>query len=185
MKKMLSWISSLIVCIVLAILINNFVLFHCQVSGASMDETLKDGQSCISDQFFYKIFGINRFDIVVVEEETTGELIVKRVIGLPNETISYIDDSLYINGKLVEEDFLDNDDKCATCQIKGSGYKDRLCSTQGISLGEDEYFVMGDNRGKSYDSRGFGTISKDEIISKGIVILKEDGKIIWPRFVGW
>lgn len=185
MKKVFSWISSLIVCIALALLINNFVLFKCTVSGVSMSNTLNDGQLCISDQFFYKIFGIGRFDIVVIEEKTTGELIVKRVIGLPNDTIAYIDDNLYVNGKLVNEKFLDESAKCNTCQIPGTSYKDKLCSTQGITLGEDEYFVMGDNRGKSYDSRNFGTIKKEDIVSKGIVILRENGKMIWPKFVGW
>ena len=90
-----------------------------------------------------------RFDIVVVKNNDSHDKIIKRVIGLPNETIEYRDNNLYINGELVETNikFKDTDDFIATTQ-------------------DNEYFVMGDNRPVSKDSRMLGNFTKNDIVGR-------------------
>ena len=105
-----------------------------------------------------------RFDIVVVNKIVEGDNLIKRVIGLPGETIRYTDGKLYINNKVIKDKYaygVTND-------------------FREIELGEDEYFVMGDNRGISLDSRTFGIIKHDEIEGTvGVVIYPFDkiGKV--------
>ena len=135
-----------------------------------MMPTLQDGNYMLLYKLKKRINGINRFDIVVVDY-SEGQ-IIKRVIGLPKETIKYEvkeEDGtkkgiLYVDGKVVEENFIEDDYKAATC-IRNT----QLCD-QGITLGEDEYFVMGDNRAVSLDSRVLGVFNSKKI--KGIAELR-------------
>ena len=101
----------------------------------------------ILDIIDYKIHGLKRFDIVVVDEGS--ELIIKRVIGLPGELVEYKNNKLYINGKKVN-------DKYASKETEDFS----------ILVPKGEYFVLGDNRTNSLDSRVFGTFSKDKILGK-------------------
>ena len=112
-----------------------------------MNPTLNDKDIMILDEISYRFSDIVRFDIVVVKEE--NEYLIKRIIGLPGEKIEYKDNKLYIDGKYVKEDF-----------------KHMETMDFSTTLGEDEYFIMGDNRTNSTDSRIFGPISRDEIIGK-------------------
>lgn len=160
------------------------------VDGHSMDPTLQDKEHLI----MLKTTGIERFDIVVVsEKDETGEekLIVKRIIGMPGDTIRYEKDTLYINDKQVDEPYLDN--------YKAAFAKDKLQSTysynvqfQTIALAasaftmdasaqdtftvevpEGQYYLLGDDRLVSKDSRSVGTFEKSAI--KGEVVLR-----MWP-----
>ena len=112
-----------------------------------MNPTLNDKDIMILDEISYRFSEIERFNIVVVKEE--NEYLIKRIIGLPGEKIEYKDNKLYIDGKYVKEDF-----------------KHMETMDFSTTLGEDEYFIMGDNRTNSTDSRIFGPISRDEIIGK-------------------
>ena len=112
-----------------------------------MNPTLNDKDIMILDEISYRFSEIERFNIVVVKEE--NEYLIKRIIGLPGEKIDYNDKKLYIDGKYVKEDF-----------------KHMETMDFSTTLGEDEYFIMGDNRTNSTDSRIFGPISRDEIIGK-------------------
>ena len=149
------------------IIIRIFIASPMSVSGTSMVPTLENGDYVLLYKLKKRVKGINRFDIVVINNKE-GTL-VKRVIGLPGETLKYrvyeengVDhNELTIDGKIIAEDFLADEYKNNTCT-----YKNQLCSEDGITLGDGEYFVMGDNRLASKDSRIIGSISEKEI--KGI-----------------
>jgi len=133
--------------VLLIIGIRIFICSPINVNGSSMSTTLKDGDIMLLNKIGLKK-GINRFDIVVVKND--GSYLIKRVVGLPNETLSYKDEKLYINGKVVEDKY----------NLNFTG------DIEPIEIGNNEYFVMGDNRNISKDSRMIGTIKKDRIIGK-------------------
>ncbi len=133
--------------IVLVILIKLFVVTPIRVNGSSMDDTLKDGDIMILNIIGYRFNDIKRFDIVVIKEE--HELLIKRVIGLPGEAIEYKDNQLYVNGKKVKDTY-------GTYETNDFNY----------TVPEGEYFVLGDNRTNSMDSRVFGSFKKELIKGK-------------------
>ena len=156
--------------ILIVVVIRVFIFDPVRVDGPSMDTTLTNGEIIILNKFEYRKKDIERYDIVVVKitEPGTNESkkIIKRVIGLPNETISYKDDVLYIDGKAVEQDFLDE----TYVENEKKTYGVFTSDFGPVTLGEDEYFLMGDNRNHSTDSRSVGAFSKEDITSVGIFV---------------
>lgn len=137
-----------IIIIIVVILIKSYVVSPIRVNGESMDSTLKDGDIMLLNEIEYRLGEIERFDIVVIRRG--DEYLIKRVIGLPGEKVKYLDNKLYINGKYVKEEF-----------------KHKKTNDFPIyQLGKDEYFVMGDNRTNSKDSRMIGSVFEDEILGK-------------------
>ena len=132
------------------------------VSGQSMDPTLHDGQLLFSE-----VREINRGDIIVSKLPQTAidaypeykdQSIVKRVIGIPGDVIEIrADHSVLVNHEVIDEAYLSDDARVNTYDAKYTKYNKTV-------LGEGEYFLMGDNRGHSYDSRGFGAVSEDKIV---------------------
>ena len=137
-----------------------FIISMQQVVGTSMNNTLNNGDLVLLFKAKYKFSDVKRFDVVSFNYEDTKYLI-KRVIGLPGEHIEYKDNKLYINGNYVEEerDFETDDFK-----LEDLGYE---------VIPDDMYFVLGDNRENSLDSREIGLIKKEDIIGKVIFRL-------WP-----
>ena len=150
-----SIIESILLGVIIALIIIKFICMSVTVVGSSMHPTLEEGQRGLSF-VIAKNFGINRFDVVVIKKDEVSELLVKRVIGLPNETVEYIDNKLYINGEYIPEVFLD--DSAVTNDFK-------------YELDDDEYFCMGDNRIISKDSRFYGPFSNKQIVSKDIFVI--------------
>ena len=153
MEKKKEWISYIVI-IVTIVLIRTFIATPVMVDGNSMIPNLVDNQILI----LYKLSkNYNRFDIVVIEHKVNGEKenLVKRVIGLPGEYVEYKDSKLYINKKEVKEDFIDV--KTADFSLAKLGY---------LEIPEGYYFVVGDNRGDSSDSRILGLIPEKEIKGK-------------------
>ena len=144
-------------------LILHFVGQRTVVNGDSMDDTLKDGQSLIMDKISYRFHDPERFDIVIFpgpEEAGLGEkaYFIKRVIGLPGESVQINDGKVYIDGEELKEDTYG-----ITDYIEYAGIAE-----ESITLEEDEYFCLGDNRPVSFDSRykEVGPVTKGEIVSK-------------------
>ena len=146
----------LIVVIVVILFLMIYVVSITQVVGSSMSSTLQDGDVLILNKIKYRFTDIKRGDIISLEYADTKYLI-KRVIGLPGDTVSIRDNTLYINGEVYVENYLD----------EGLVYDDFDLSSLGYDvIPEDMYLVLGDNRPDSLDSREIGLITKDEVIGK-------------------
>lgn len=144
------------------------IIIPVRVDGQSMYPTLHDEDIAIVNALSLERSDIKRFDIVVLKCEKLDKDIVKRVIGLPGDTLVYRDDKLYINGTYYDEKYL-NKDYIAKAKIK---YQTELFTNDfEITLNDDEIFVLGDNRLQSADSRTLGTFKYSDIIGKkGLVI---------------
>ncbi|MBQ9019259.1 MAG: signal peptidase I [Bacilli bacterium] len=147
MKSVIKEASSYIIIIAIVLVIKHFYVAPIKVNGSSMYNTLKDKDIMILNRFKYRHSDIKRYDIVVVDQGK--EYLIKRIIGLPGDELEYKDNILYINGKKV-------DDKYA--KGKTEDFK--------IKLKKDYYFVMGDNRQNSLDSRYFGPFNRNKIKGK-------------------
>lgn len=149
MKKIWNSIKDYVYIVLIVVLIRTFLVTPAAVSGSSMENTLNNHDLVIINKLVYKIKSIERFDIVVIDNEEDNDRIIKRVIGLPNETIEYKENKLYINGKLIKTNlkFKETDD-----------FK--------IETKDDEYFVLGDNRTVSKDSRILGNFNKKDIVGR-------------------
>lgn len=142
-----------IILIALIILIKLYIVTPVKVNGTSMIDTLHDSDIMILNKLSYKFNDIKRFDIVVVDDKE--ELIIKRVVGLPGEYIEYKNNKLYVNGKYIKEEF-------------SHKYTDdfSINELEATKIPEDCYFVLGDNRVNSKDSRIIGFIPKEQILGK-------------------
>lgn len=134
-----------IIVITVVLLIRSFIITPIRVNGSSMMDTLHNNDYMILNEISYKFNGIKRFDIVVIKND--DDYLIKRVIGLPGEKIKYADNKLYVNGKYVEEDFSHA----------------RTDDIEEIQIPSGEYYVLGDNRVDSIDSRIIGTISLNRV----------------------
>ena len=167
--ELLDLVKTFIVCFIVVFIITTFVVKPVQVDGDSMYPTLIDKEIGVVNIFSAKFTGIQRFDVVVVQNETTKDPWVKRVIGMPNDTIEAKDDVVYINGEKIDEAYLDNS-YAESIRKQGKKFTNDFGP---ITLKDDEYFLMGDNRIVSYDSRKVGAFHKEDIIGK-------DAYIIYP-----
>ena len=171
----------ILITVVAAMVILVFVARKEEVRGTSMYPTLVEGESAIINMAANYVGEIKRFDVVVAREYRSDDLWVKRVIGLPGETISYREDVLYVDGKAMEEPFLD---KKYVEQVKKSANK--LYFTQDYTskkLGKNEYLLVGDNRNESLDSRNdaVGPFQREQIIARGVFVYQPFSK---ARYVG-
>ena len=138
-KKKIAWGITGIVVIIFLIL--NLFYAIAVVSGDSMYPTYTNGQILLTAKYY----DIERFDVVTIYHDT---ILIKRVIGMPNETIKYEDNILYINGEQVDDPY------------------NTVTEDFEITLGDDEYFCLGDNREVSWDSRRYGAFSRMYIIAE-------------------
>ena len=143
--KLLKEAIPYIIIIVVVLLLRAYVVTPIRVNGLSMYDTLEGDEIMI----LWKLGEIERYDIVVadVKVSESDDVVIKRVYGLPGETISCEDGKIYINGSLIEDEY---------------GYRE-TSDFGPVTLGENEYFLLGDNREISLDSRVFGKVTRDEI----------------------
>lgn len=154
-KEILKTLLTYVAIILVVILIRIFFIDPVRVDGKSMDTTLKNGEILLLNKIVYKKGDIKRFDIVVIDEGDKS--IIKRVIGLPGETIEYKDNKLYIDSKEVNDPYPSS--KTDDFSIEDIGH---------TKIPGDTYFVMGDNRINSLDSRypSVGVIKKEQIVGR-------------------
>ena len=162
--EILSFLLYVVVVVGITFLIIHYVGQRTYVSGRSMENTLSDGDNLIVDKITYRFSDPKRYDIIVFPyqyEENT--YFIKRIIGLPGETVQIVDGIIYIDGEALQESY-------GREVMKNSGL-----AADPVTLGEDEYFVLGDNRNDSTDSRdpSVGKIPRDRIIGRAWVR-------IWP-----
>lgn len=162
-KEIISWIIYFIIIIAATYLIVTYVGQRTKVSGESMQPTLQDGDNLIVDKISYRFRDPERFEIIVFPYQYEDETYyIKRIIGIPGDTIQIIQDEdgvfVYINGERLGEDYINEEMDFARAGI----------AQEPITLGEDEYFVMGDNRNHSSDSRetNVGILKREDLVGR-------------------
>ena len=157
-KEIISYIKIIVITVLVVLGCKQFLFAPIKVQGASMYPTYEDKDIIIVS----KISKIERFDQIVFQSPTEDELYIKRVIGLPGDTVEMKDDVLYVNGKAYEENYVNRETEDPNQLRITENFT--LEELQGqTTVPEDTYFVLGDNRLKSYDSRHYGFISFDAV----------------------
>ena len=154
-KNLIALGICVVIAVVIALIITNFVASHTKVEGNSMESTLQNGDDIIVEKFSYITGDPERYEIIVFRESESVNYI-KRVIALPGETIQITEGKIYINERAVFDAY-------GNAKMEDGGIAEKP-----IKLGQDEYFVLGDNRNASKDSRdkAVGVIKRDQIIGK-------------------
>lgn len=178
LNEVIDLLKSALVSVLVVIILTNFVVMPIEVYGPSSLPTIREGQIGLSSIISLRLRDIRRFEFVIFPytdrtlpingQQASTVFLVKRVIGLPNETIEFRNDQLFINGSVVAEPFLENP--------LANEYRQRgLLFTQNfgpITLGNEEIFVVGDNRRGSSDSRGaLGPINLHIVRAVGLFIV--------------
>ncbi|GAY75359.1 signal peptidase I [Sporolactobacillus inulinus] len=161
-----AWIRALTLSVLIVILVRTFILGNYIVDGPSMNPTLYNGDRLIVNKLNYEFTHPKRFDVVIFHATKTDDY-VKRVIGLPGDTIQYKNDQLYVNGKAVAEPFLDEEKR--SMLVGQLTWDFSLKELTGKSrVPEGKLWVMGDNRQNSTDSRvpEIGFISEKKVVGK-------------------
>ncbi len=158
LKEVYEWVSSIALAVFLALIINQFLFALVQVDGRSMEPTLYHGERLLVRKILYTP---EQGDVVIVKSNAIQKNIVKRIIALPGQTIDFDEDmNVTIDGKVIDEPYIKEK------QISyGNMYSFPL------TIPEDCYFVMGDNRNNSSDSRTLGLIPEDEIVGESSIRL--------------
>jgi len=156
-KELLSWLLYIGIILVVTILINTFIGQRTRVDGNSMLPQLQNGDNLIVDKISYRFTDPTRFDIIVFPYQyKNNTFYIKRIMGLPGETIQIIDGRFFVNGEQIEDRF-------GNAQMNNPGI-----AGVPITLGENQYFVLGDNRNNSQDSRDqhVGVLERADILGR-------------------
>jgi signal peptidase I len=176
LRNLLEWVVIAGGALLVAFVIKTFLLQAFYIPSLSMAPTLKVNDRVLVNKLSYDLHDVNRGDVVVFEsppnEGSVTKDLIKRVIGLPGETLEARDGHIVINGKVLDEPYLDTDIEtrgplCHTQSLPGCVGSDK------VVVPEDAYFVMGDNRANSRDSRFVGAIPDSLIIGRAFVR-------VWP-----
>jgi signal peptidase I len=166
-RQLIEWLVLIAAALALALIIKTFLFQAFYIPSESMLPTLEKNDRVLVNKLSYKLHDVHRGDIVVFEapegEDQGVKDLVKRVIGLPGDQVEFRDGTVYVNGAALDENYLEPDTVTSqTCGVAAT-----------VTVPPDSYWVMGDNRGASKDSRCFGPIPEDDIV--GRVFFK-----MWP-----
>ena len=173
MRAVWEWVFVVVVAIGAAMLIRMFLFQQYYIDGPSMQTTLMPEDRVLVNKMSYKLHDIHRGDVIVfdrVTNEVQHDDLIKRVLGLPGETLEIRSCVVYINGVQVEEPYLNPEQ---TSQIKPSARCGSHTDMAPVVVPDEQVFVMGDNRVQSFDSRDFGPIDTDKVRGRAFVV-------IWP-----
>lgn len=161
-KEIISWIKSIAIAFIIVFICREFIFTPITVFGESMSPTFHDADRVVVS----KTSKIQRFDVIVFDApDIEGKQYIKRVIGLPGDSIKMEDDVLYINGEVFSEEYLiKNKEKTLLHNLTGNFSLED--STGETEVPNDMLFVMGDNRLDSKDSRMFGFVPYDSVIGE-------------------
>lgn len=160
-RELLGWVVYILIILGLSYLIITYVGQRTMVSGSSMEPMLSNGDNLIVDKISYRFRDPQRYDIIVFpykyEEDT---YYIKRIIGLPGETVQVVGGYVYIDGELLESDI-----------YGAEPMENAQLAADPITLGEGEYFVLGDNRNHSSDSRdpSVGVLKREDLLGRAWV----------------
>jgi signal peptidase I len=177
-NELFEWAKLITVTAIFIFVLRSFIFTPIVVDGHSMMPTYEDGDRVIVNKIGKKITDLKRFDIIVFVAPN-GELFIKRIIGLPGDHIAYEDDVLYINGEKVDEPYLN----AYKSQLTDQGdftYDFTLEEVTGFEkIPKDYFFVLGDNRRNSSDSRNqsVGLVSMDQIVGEANIRVFPWGRI--------
>ena len=158
LKEILAYVIVIITAVILATLVRVFMFEPFVVPTPSMDPTLKVGDKVIINKMAYKFDSIERGDIVAFHSPIEEKDLVKRAVAVGGDEITLTSEGeIYINGEKITESYLSTEQTIRY-------------DNQTVDLGEDEIFVMGDNRNDSYDSRYFGAIPENDVFGKFMII---------------
>jgi len=170
------WVVVLLSAVVIAAVLRTFVVQQFYIAGPSMETTLWGDDRVLVNKLAYRIGEPSRGDVIVFDRITTngGEVqhddLIKRVIGLPGETIELRSCDVYVNGTLIDEPWLPADMKDVAIDPA------QRCGTADVEptkVGDDQVYLIGDNRPMSFDSRAFGPVDMSLIVGKAMIV-------IWP-----
>lgn len=171
-REIFEWIVTIVAAVAIALVIRTFIFEPVRVDGQSMDDTLADGEIMVVSKLGYSSFDFfggrvsafgdpKRFDVVICRYPGRGLTnFVKRVVGLPGDTISVQDGFLYVNGEKYDEPYIND--------AYRSGYLNQFSS---FTVPDGQYFVMGDHRNNSNDSRSIGPIDRNMIVGHVVQVV--------------
>ena len=171
-RNAIEWAIVLIGALLVALVVKTWLFQAFYIPSSSMEPTLEIGDRVLVNKLGYDVEDVRRGHIVVFsrpDDWTTGDIgdLIKRVIGLPGETISARDGQVFINGEPLDEPWLAPEDTGITVFDETSG------CVPACTLGEDEIFVLGDNRDNSSASNRFGPIDFDHVVGRAVIR-------VWP-----
>lgn len=181
-RSVVEWILVVVGAVVVALLIKTFVIQAFYIPSESMKPTLEIGDRVLVNKLSYHLHDVNRGDVVVFErpDGETADIkdLIKRVIGLPGDTLVIQDNKIYINGQALNEPYLPPN-SVTQPGPGGATWSHRCTQDDPCKIPADSIWVMGDNRTNSKDSRYFGPIPESKIVGRAFVI-------VWPfnRFGG-
>lgn len=165
-KEAREWTLTLGAAILISFLIQNYAFAQVQVEQHSMDTTLSEGQRLVENRLVYRFAEPERGDIVIVNGPETDRRLVKRIVALPGETVDIREGAVWINGQRLEEAY-----------TKGKTFPGSV--KMPLTVPEGSYFVLGDNRENSMDSRHLGTVAASSVEGKAVMRLWPFTEIKW------
>ena len=174
-KLLRDWVLVVLLALGAAMMVRVFVLQQFYISGPSMEMTLLENDRVLVNKLSYRLHDIRRGDVVVFDRVTTNggvvahDDLIKRVIGIENDTIEIQKCKVLVNGTVIDEPYLDKD----VLAMPSLEEVCRIVDMKKMTVPKDQVFVMGDNRAQSFDSRSFGTIPEDLVIGRAFAV-------VWP-----